>query len=250
MPIRKTDFFADPTEGLNRAVNPFVDKMIQGAQDGSLPCLYGPMLKPNQYRWSESFEERTGTAMNGIVLEIGMHKGETLVQLATERSDIGFIGLDITFKRVVTTAEKVAEQDLKNVLSCLANAKDLQELFAPNSLEGVVVFFPDPWNKKRGQTKNRLLQPQFIQKLFDLVKPNGFFWFKTDCFAYAQAVTEANQSIGWLATEKTFPIIFSKDHGSCFERKFHEIGQETVNQVWVKPPVVSASFNMSQDLIN
>jgi tRNA G46 methylase TrmB len=64
--------------------------------------------------------------------------------------------MDITFKRVITMAERTQKNDVHNVISVLANAERVELLFGAEELDGVVIFFPDPWIlKKNTSKKNR-----------------------------------------------------------------------------------------------
>src|SRR5690606_23746557 len=126
-----------------------VSYLRDGLATGELPLSYGPNLKNLQGKWSETFEERMGFKPSQIICEVGCHKGRTICEMASAHPDKAFVGLDITFKRVVTTARKAKDRGLKNVFSVLANAKAIEKLFVPGELDGFVMFFPDPWSKKK-----------------------------------------------------------------------------------------------------
>lgn len=230
MPIRIEDPFKDPTLHLNTEVNPFLTQLREGMEDGSLPILYGPKLKPMAGQWRQEFAKTMDKPTKELVLEIGSHKGEVLKNMALNHKDCGFIGVDITFKRVVTLAQKAKSESLNNIRSLLCNGKALDLVFAEDELDGVVIFFPDPWAKKKRQQKNRLINAEFLDLLSKIVKPGGYFWFKTDHEGYFEQVRK-------LADER-----FSRDpqetglsseiYTSRFERHFAEQGQEKFEVCW------------------
>jgi tRNA (guanine-N7-)-methyltransferase len=61
----------------------------------------------------------------------------------------------------------------------------VEHMLAPDSLDGVHVFFPDPWPKKRHH-KRRLIQPSFVHLLAQRIRPGGYLHLATDWAEYAQ----------------------------------------------------------------
>src|SRR5689334_8684011 len=94
--------FLDPTCKTKSWINPYLLAMREAAQDGSLPIYYGDKLKQMPGHWRQHLSARftSHRPLQKLVLEIGCHLGRTLVQMAEDQKDHGFIGLDITFKRV------------------------------------------------------------------------------------------------------------------------------------------------------
>ena len=230
MPIRIEDPFRDPTLRLNEDVNPFLKQIREGLADGSLPVLYGPRLKPIKGKWKGEFERTMDAAPKDLILEIGSHMGEVLKNMALAHKNTAFVGMDITFKRVVSLAEKAKSGGIQNVRSLLCNAKALDLIFDENELDGLVIFFPDPWARKKRQQKNRLLNKEFLAQAKKVIKPGGFFWFKTDHKPYFDEVFPEAEAI------------FSRDiepqglpgeiYTSRFERHFSEQGLPKYEVCW------------------
>src|SRR5690606_20959055 len=61
----------------------------------------------------------------------------------------------------------------------------LAHMIAPDSLDGIHIFFPDPWHKKRHH-KRRLIQPPFVRELATRLKPGGYIHCATDWQPYAE----------------------------------------------------------------
>lgn len=233
MPIRKHDPFVDPLAGLSSDVNPYLEMLRAGAA-GALPLLYGPSLAPCPGRWREHFAQRMTEPPRSLVLEIGSHLGEVILQMARQHPETAFVGLDITFKRVVKVAQKAQQADLKNLISVLANAKGIDSLFAPQELDGVLIFFPDPWAKKQRQSKNRLIEAEFLRCLSTKMRAEAFLWFKTDCLPYYEEVLAHLKSAGWRLGE-TPEGIPSESYVSRFQRLFEAQGQST-HELIARPP--------------
>ena len=79
----------------------------------------------------------------------------------------------------------------------------LRDMLAPASLDGVHLFFPDPWPKTRHH-KRRLLQPAFLSLLVGRLRPGAYIHCATDWEAYAQqmlAVLSAEPRLRNTATD-------------------------------------------------
>jgi tRNA (guanine-N7-)-methyltransferase len=233
MPIRSADPFHDHLERLRPEFNRFVDVM-RTANEQNLSALQGPALKPWAQRWRAYFQEERQLNPEGLYLEIGSHLGEVLLKLAHDYPKSAFIGMDITLKRVIKVAQKAQQHELPNVLSMLANARGLDILFGPAELDGVLLFFPDPWSKKKRQEKNRLADRDFFVALAPKLRAHGFFWFKTDCLPYFEDVRLLLSELQWRPTAPQEGIPHST-YTSRFERVFTEEGLPTYSGVWLPP---------------
>ncbi len=233
MPIRSTDPFHDHLERLRPEFNRFVE-LMRTAEGDQLHVLQGPDLRPWACRWREYFAAHQGPTAGPLVLEIGSHLGEVLLKLAQDHTETAFIGMDITLKRVVKLAQKAQQQASPNILSVLANARGIDALFGPQELDGVLLFFPDPWAKKKRQEKNRLANRAFFETLALKLKADGYFWFKTDCLPYFDDVRILLDELGWRFQERLTGLP-SGTYTSRFERLFQEEGLPTYAGVWLPP---------------
>jgi tRNA (guanine-N7-)-methyltransferase len=228
--IRSQDPFSDSFATMREDVNAFLSVL----RDAKLPVLYGPKLKPMSGTWHMHFAEQMGQRPEGVILEIGSHLGEVLLKMAADHPTAAFIGMDITMKRVVKVAQKAEAKSLKNITSVLCNARFLDRVVADGELDGIIVFFPDPWAKKKRHHKNRLLQAPFLATLARKLKPGGYFWFKTDWEPYNAEVLEALFAAGWQASTPTAGIP-SQVYTSRFERLFKSQGLPTYESIWLPP---------------
>ena len=153
MPIRIEDPFKDPTTNLKPDVNAFLDRMVEAQANGTLPLAYGPKLKDKVGQWKSELSAQMGKEPESLIVEIGSHMGDVMCEMAQNHPDKAFVGLDITFKRVVTLAEKAQKKELSNIFSVLGNGGGFEHMFSRGEADGLIIFFPDPWVRKKKQRK-------------------------------------------------------------------------------------------------
>lgn len=121
-----------------------------------------------------------------VVIEIGFGNGETLAHMAAAAPDTNFVGIEVHGPGVGQLLWRLQEKGLHNVRVYRADAVEiLTRQVADASLNGVHVFFPDPWPKKRHH-KRRLINPEFMQLVMRKLKQGGIFHAATDWEHYAQ----------------------------------------------------------------
>ncbi len=234
MPLKNPDPFASRVKDLNASVNPFVALLRDGSESGSLPIAFGAELAAFPGNWRDKIAAYHGVPTpKRLIVEIGCHKGQTLTALAADHPDTAFIGIDITFKRVVTTTQRAKARGLTNVYGVLANAGAIDKLFTPSEVDGCLIFFPDPWVKKKRQEKNRLVNAGFASKLLGALAPGGFCWFKTDQEGYFQAAEKDFLDSGFVATSEPLGLAKS-DYSSAFEQRFQLQNLPTHAGKWLR----------------
>ena len=123
-----------------------------------------------------------------LVVEIGFGRGEFLQHLAREEPGTAHVGVEVSFKRVLKMARRLARSELGNVRLVEATGEEVvRDLLAPESVAAFWVNFPDPWPKKRHH-RRRLLQPAFVARLADRLVPGGELHVATDHVEYAEAI--------------------------------------------------------------
>ncbi|MGA9335166.1 MAG: tRNA (guanosine(46)-N7)-methyltransferase TrmB [Rudaea sp.] len=125
-----------------------------------------------------------------LVLEIGFGNGEQLLWSGQHEPDKNFLGVDVHRPGVGRLMNALASHHVDNVRLYNHDAVDLlEQVIAPDTLDEVRIYFPDPWPKKR-QHKRRLIQPEFVALLARRVKPGGLLHLATDWVEYAQQMLE------------------------------------------------------------
>jgi tRNA (guanine-N7-)-methyltransferase len=124
------------------------------------------------------------------ILEIGFGMGETTERIALDRPDDNFLGVEVFNAGVGALLKRIEASGLQNIRIIQHDAVEvLRDMIAPASLDGVHIYFPDPWPKKRHH-KRRLIQPPFVALLASRVKPGGYVHCATDWEHYAQQMLE------------------------------------------------------------
>lgn len=119
------------------------------------------------------------------IVEIGFGMGQSLVQMAQERPEINFVGIEVHRAGIGSLVADVHDADLGNTRVAPYDAVQVfQHCIAANVLAGVQVFFPDPWPKARHH-KRRLIQTDFVRVLAKALRKDGFLHCATDWEEYA-----------------------------------------------------------------
>ena len=129
-----------------------------------------------------------------LVLEIGFGNGAVLRTLASKNPDINYIGIDVYQPGLGNLLAAIEENQLDNIRVFYADGVEvLQKAIGNDCLDAVLVFFPDPWFKKRHH-KRRLIQPNFINLVVSRLKDKGQIHLATDDQPYAQRMLEVLNS--------------------------------------------------------
>lgn len=125
-----------------------------------------------------------------VVMEIGYGMGEATWQIAQANPSVNYLGVEVHMPGVGKLMAKLNEFELTNVKLI---ERDVFEVFhfmiADGVLEGVHLYFPDPWPKKR-HFKRRIVNQRFISEVATKLKPGGYLHIATDWVPYAEWITE------------------------------------------------------------
>ncbi len=127
------------------------------------------------------------------IIEIGFGMGDATAQIAAALPDTDFIGIEVHVPGVGALLKHIGERGLTNLRIVLHDAVEvLQHMVPPGSLQGVHIFFPDPWHKLR-HNKRRLVQPAFVSLLTSRLAPGGYVHCATDWQPYADQMLQVLQ---------------------------------------------------------
>jgi tRNA (guanine-N7-)-methyltransferase len=125
-----------------------------------------------------------------VVMEIGYGMGEATWQIAQANPNTNYLGVEVHMPGVGKLMAKLNEFELTNVKLI---ERDVLEVFhymiADAALDGVHLYFPDPWPKKR-HFKRRIVNQRFIAEVAKKLKPGGYLHIATDWVPYAEWITE------------------------------------------------------------
>lgn len=120
------------------------------------------------------------------ILEVGFGMGGATVEIAKANPDKDYLGVEVHAPGVGNLLKLADEAGLTNLRVIQHDAVEvLRDMIPDEALDGVHVFFPDPWPKKRHH-KRRLIQPPFIQQVTRKLKPAGYVHLATDWQEYAE----------------------------------------------------------------
>lgn len=127
---------------------------------------------------------------NPVILEIGFGMGASLFELAQQHPELNFLGIEVHRPGVAALVKKLHKNKINNVKVMCDDAKlILQKNIPAQSLAEILIFFPDPWPKKR-HFKRRLIQLAFIDIITAKLKSGAVVYMATDWENYAQQMQE------------------------------------------------------------
>ena len=203
------------------------------AQDKAYQTLwdeYGLVCQHQQLGLRETFGRDAP-----VVFEIGFGMGDSLLSQALSEPDRDFVGVEVHkpgVGRLMNEAKKAAVTNLRVIREDAVEV--LSDGLGPQSLEGVQIYFPDPWHKKRHH-KRRLVQLQFINLIAHRVRLGGFCHLATDWAPYAEWMVEMfSQTATWQNTSENGDFVPrpARRPITKFETRGERLGHEVFDLVY------------------
>ena len=168
-----------------------------------------------------------------VILEIGFGMGEATAHIAKVRPQDHFLCCEVHEPGVGALLKRIGEQDIQNIRILQHDAVEVIDNMLPlASLDGVHIFFPDPWHKSR-HNKRRLIQTPLIAKLAARLKPGAYIHCATDWEPYAVQILEV------LSAEPLLQNTAANDQGGFAVKpdyrpltKFENRGLKLGHGVW------------------
>ena len=141
--------------------------------------------------WEQVFSSpEAGTPAAPVVLEIGFGMGEATAQIAATLPNTQFLCCEVHEPGVGALLKRIGERELQNIRICAHDAVEVIDNMLPlQSLDGIHIFFPDPWHKTK-HNKRRLVQSPLVAKLAARLRPGGYLHCATDWQPYAEQILE------------------------------------------------------------
>ncbi|PUE36482.1 tRNA (guanosine(46)-N7)-methyltransferase TrmB [Limnohabitans sp. Hippo4] len=173
------------------------------------------------------------TAPAPVILEIGFGMGEATAHIAKVRPHDHFLCCEVHEPGVGALLKRIGEQDIHNIRILQHDAVEVIDNMLPlSSIDGVHIFFPDPWHKSR-HNKRRLIQTPLIAKLAARLKPGAYIHCATDWEPYAVQILEV------LSAEPLLKNTADASHGGYAQKpdyrpltKFENRGLKLGHGVW------------------
>lgn len=125
-----------------------------------------------------------------IIMEIGFGMGEATALIAKHFPEDGFLAVEVHQPGIGKLLSRIEEAPLSNVKVIDSDVHIvLHDNIADSSLDGIHLFFPDPWPKARHH-KRRIITPAFLELIYQKLKPAGIIYIATDWVPYAESIEE------------------------------------------------------------
>lgn len=169
------------------------------------------------------------------VLEIGFGMGDATAKIAQTLPEHDFLAVEVHAPGVGALLKLIEEEDIDNIRIIQHDAVEvLNNMLADASLDGVHIFFPDPWHKKR-HNKRRLIQAEFVKLLCSKLKVGAYLHVATDWEEYAEWVLEVLQAEPQLKnTAETYAEKPSYRPLTKFENRGIKLGHGVWDLVYLK----------------
>jgi tRNA (guanine-N7-)-methyltransferase len=125
-----------------------------------------------------------------VIMEIGFGMGEATAIIAKNHPNNGYIAVDVHPPGIGKLLARIAENELTNLKVIEDDVHVvLQHMIVDQSLDGIHLYFPDPWPKKK-HNKRRIVNEGFLQLIHPKLKNGGFIHIATDWVPYAMSIQE------------------------------------------------------------
>ncbi len=215
-----------------RTVRSFVLRQgrMTKAQEQALEQLwpkFGLEFKKEALNFSALFENHAAK----LIVEIGFGNGKSLAQMAANAPDKNFIGIEVHKPGVGALLMEIEKLQLSNLRCINHDALEVFEhMFPDNSIDGINLFFPDPWPKKRHH-KRRIVKTEFLNLLAKKMKVGARFHMATDWQAYAEDAMEVLSTFDAFENESVSGQ-FSEKPDYRPKTRFEQRGENLGHGVW------------------
>jgi len=187
---------------------------------------YGLEFAPTQL----DFETLAG-GFSAVKLEIGIGNGDALISMAANDKSSFYLGIEVHQPGIGRCLNNIEQHKLDNVRLLAHDAIEvMEEMLAAQSLDRILLFFPDPWHKKRHH-KRRIVNQHFRDLVFNCLKPGGVIHAATDWQDYATHIAAE-----FLADQRYTNLGAQTGYAKCPDyrpvTRFEQRGRKLGHGVW------------------
>ncbi|MFK7815959.1 MAG: tRNA (guanosine(46)-N7)-methyltransferase TrmB [Gammaproteobacteria bacterium] len=188
---------------------------------------YGIELEQQQLDLDKLFIKK-----QAVVLDIGFGNGESLLALAEQHPELNFLGVEVYRPGIGNLLRNAYDSKLENIRVINADVVELlQNNIVANSFSAVLIWFADPWPKRRHH-KRRLIQVPFLTLLAKKLVDEGELNIATDWQPYAKHISETVKLSG-LFTEIPKSTFIQQRPQTKFERRGGNLGHKISDQIYI-----------------
>lgn len=195
-------------------------------------CIDEPaLLKGN---WQSIFPEK-----QPLHIEIGMGKGQFIMNMAMQHPDINYIGIEKYTSVLLRAVQKMEEAPTDTLRFLCFQAENITEIFDKGEVDRIYLNFSDPWPKER-HSKRRLTSAQYLERYDHILAADGQIEFKTDNRGlFDFSIEEIDASAVWKISALTYDL--HQDETMCagnvlteYEEKFSSKGNPIYKLIAVR----------------
>lgn len=180
------------------------------------------VINPEEYKgkWNSVFNNS-----NQIHIEIGMGKGNFIIQMAKNNPNINFIGIEMYDSVIVKAIQKLEKENLNNIKLIRMDARLLEDVF-DKEINLIYLNFSDPWPKKRN-AKRRLTHHRFLNIYENIFKDKKVIYMKTDNTALFEFSLQSLSEFGYILKNISLDLHnsdYDENVLTEYEEKFSEKG--------------------------
>ncbi len=174
-------------DNINRSIKSFVRRSGRMTPSQKLALkthwsAYGIEFSGNRLNYPPEFD--------ALKLEIGIGNGDALIHMAAADPSSLYLGVEVHEPGIGRCLNNIQQQQLANVRLIKHDAVEvLEQMIALASLDRILLFFPDPWHKKRHH-KRRIVNQRFRDLAFERLRPAASIHIATDWQDYAESIAE------------------------------------------------------------
>ncbi len=148
---------------------------------------------PKDYinKWNKAFNNK-----NPIDIEIGMGKGDFIINMALLNPNINYIGIEKYSSVIARALQKLENYELSNVKLINIDAIEVDCIFN-KEINSIYINFSDPWPKKRHEQR-RLTSNLFLKKYDIIYKNKKTIFQKTDNIDFFNYSAQSLKNYGYI----------------------------------------------------
>lgn len=193
---------------------------IKGAQD--IIAVSDYVINIEKYKNKPIFNNS-----NKIEIEIGMGKGDFIIEKAKQNPHINFIGIEKYATVLVSVVKKLEKEKLDNLKIINLDASNITDFFSKN-ISKIYLNFSDPWPKKK-HANRRLTSKIFLDKYAKIFKDDYIIEMKTDnqkLFEYSLQTLSQNGYYFDLVSLDLYANLNEDNIATEYEKKFVKLGNK------------------------
>lgn len=184
-------------------------------------------LNKNKWR-SEVFKCEDAKPVD---VEIGTGAGMHFAYRANKNLERNLVGLELKYKPLIQSIKRAQVLGARNAAICRYHAFNIDLLFEKNEINDVYIHFPDPWTAPR-KPKNRVVNTQILNGIYEMQREGSFLEFKTDSREYFLWALEEIKQTKYKIEFQTLNLYseggkyFAENFSTTFEKIFVKQGIE------------------------